>query len=167
MEGDLKPNRTATDISRLSILMELYEKPKHGYALIEALEERLGKHVSPSLIYPFLKTLEENGLVESHEEPIGSKQRKVYKLTNKGRTFALHVFQRVNEILSQAIEPNLTACANCGCKIYEGGYTTEIDGKKMAFCCVHCAKTYLEERERIQDHEYQTEKDPLNSHGGK
>ena len=167
MEEGLKPNRTATDISRLSILMELYESPKHGYALIEALEDRLGKNISPSLIYPFLKTLEENGLVEAHKESIGSKQRKVYKLTKKGRAFALHVFQRVNEILSQAIEPNLTACANCGCKIYEGGYTTEIDGKKIAFCCIHCAKTYLEERKHIQDHEDQTEEDHLNIRGGK
>ena len=130
------------------------------------LRHRLGRHVSPGLVYPFLKTLEDNGLVESHPEPVGSKQRKVYRLTEKGRTFALHVFQRVSEILSQAIEPSLTACANCGCKIYEGGYTTEIDGKKMAFCCIHCATTYVEERERIQGHEYRTENDHSNNHGG-
>lgn len=146
----LETDRMATDISRLSILMELYESPKHGYALIEALRHRLGRHVSPSLVYPFLKILEDNGLIESYLEPVGSKRRRVYKFTNKGRAFALRVFQRVSEILSQAIEPRLTACANCGCKIYEGGYTTEVEGKKMAFCCIHCAETYMEEGRRIK-----------------
>ncbi|MHA1652807.1 MAG: hypothetical protein ACTSVD_03475 [Candidatus Thorarchaeota archaeon] len=30
-------------------------------------------------------------------------------------------------------------------RIYEGGYHEEIDGRMMAFCCVHCAAAYKSE----------------------
>jgi hypothetical protein len=33
-------------------------------------------------------------------------------------------------------------CAHCGCKIYEGSYREEINGKEMSFCCIHCANHY-------------------------
>ncbi|MBS7641407.1 hypothetical protein KEJ12_07205 [Candidatus Bathyarchaeota archaeon] len=44
--------------------------------------------------------------------------------------------------MSVAIEPSLEVCANCGCKVYEGGHREVINGKEMAFCCVHCAESY-------------------------
>ncbi len=57
------------------------------------------------------------------------------------------LFKRFSELVSIAIEPSLYVCAHCGCKVYAGGYREFIDGKETAFCCMHCAHSYKEEKE--------------------
>lgn len=42
----------------------------------------------------------------------------------------------------EPIKEDLTTCAHCGCKVYEGAYKEEINGKELAFCCKHCARSY-------------------------
>jgi hypothetical protein len=54
------------------------------------------------------------------------------------------LFKRFAELVAIAIEPSLYVCAHCGCKVYEGGYHEVINGKEMAFCCMHCARSYKE-----------------------
>lgn len=137
----------SSDISRLCILMELYGGPLHGYALISRVRKRLGKDISPSLVYPFLRLMEEKGFVRHIEKPVGLKPRKVYELTEKGREFSERLFRRLSKIISLAIEPTLNECAHCGCKVYEGGHEEVIRGERMVFCCIHCAKSYLSEME--------------------
>ena len=48
---------------RLLVLQLLQEKPRHGYEIIKAIEERLGGAYSPSpgVVYPTLTLLEELG----------------------------------------------------------------------------------------------------------
>src|SRR5579872_6788926 len=55
---------------RLVIMALLEEKPRHGYEIIKALEERVGEGYSPSpgVIYPTLTLLEE---VRSEERRVG------------------------------------------------------------------------------------------------
>jgi DNA-binding PadR family transcriptional regulator len=65
----------------------LYEKPMHGYQLLEEIEERsCGCHkLEPGSIYTLLRRMEERGLLESKWEKIeGGPDRRVYKLTDKG-----------------------------------------------------------------------------------
>jgi len=46
-----------SDFSRVYILTILYERPAHGYEIISKFKKTIGKDVSPSLVYPFLKQL--------------------------------------------------------------------------------------------------------------
>jgi DNA-binding PadR family transcriptional regulator len=131
-----------SDFSRFYILAILYEGPSHGYSIISKFRKRIGKEVSPSLVYPFLKQLERKSLVRHVLKPVGAKQKKVFELTDKGKDLCTHLFKRFSDLVAVAIEPNLEICASCGCKVYEGGHREMIGGKEMTFCCVHCAKSY-------------------------
>ena len=133
-----------SDFSRFYILTILYEGPAHGYQILNRFKQRVKKEVSPSLVYPFLQQLEKKGLVKHTIKPVGEKEKKVFELTKKGRELCTVLFKRFAELVSIAIEPSLYVCAHCGCKVYEGGYRENIDGKETAFCCMHCARSYKE-----------------------
>jgi len=136
------------DFSRFYILTILYEGPQHGYSIISKFRKRIGKEISPSLVYPFLSQLEKKGLVNHSLMPIGEKKKKVFELTEKGRELCKQLFKRFSALVSVAIEPSLEVCASCGCKVYEGGHREKIKGKEMNFCCVHCAQSYKREASR-------------------
>ena len=137
-------NELISDFSRFYILTILYEGPTHGYSIISQFKKRVKKEISPSLVYPFLQQLEDKGLVKHTVKPVGDKERKIFKLTDEGRELCTGLFKRFAELVSIAITPSLDVCAHCGCKVYEGAHREVIDGKEMAFCCVHCAQSYKE-----------------------
>jgi DNA-binding PadR family transcriptional regulator len=70
---------------RYITLQLIAEKPRHGYEVIKAIEERLGGLYSPSpgVVYPTLTLLEELGYVTAAAE--GSK--KLYTVTPEGTAF--------------------------------------------------------------------------------
>jgi DNA-binding PadR family transcriptional regulator len=149
MPNNTKPenmDELISDFSRFYILTILYEGPTHGYSIISRFKKRVKKEVSPSLVYPFLQQLEEKGLVKHKIKPVGEKERKIFELTQEGRELCTGLFKRFAELLAIAIEPSLYICAHCGCKVYEGGYREIIDGRETAFCCIHCAHSYKEEK---------------------
>jgi len=139
-----------SDFSRFYILTILYEGPAHGYSILNHFKKRIGKEVSPSLVYPFLQQLEEKGLVKHTIKPVGEKEKKVFELTKEGKEVCTRLFKRFANLISIAIEPSLEVCAHCGCKVYEGGYRETIDEKEMTFCCMHCANSYKEEKKLIR-----------------
>jgi len=147
MSGEALDN-TIPDFTRFYILTILYEGPCHGYSVISRFRKRLGKDITPSLVYPFLQLLEQKGLVKHTIKPVGRKERKVYELTKEGRELCRRLFRRFATIVSTAIEPSLNVCIHCGCKMYEGGYTETINGKETMFCCKHCATSYKLERKQ-------------------
>lgn len=67
---------------RLLILYVLKNGPLHGYGIANELEKIFNYtyRPSPGILYPTLKSLEEEGLVVSWKEG----RRKLYKLTEKG-----------------------------------------------------------------------------------
>jgi DNA-binding PadR family transcriptional regulator len=71
---------------RYVLLQLIAEKPRHGYELIKAIEEKFGGMYSPSpgVIYPTLTLLEELGYL-SAEAAGGTK--KLYSLTEEGVNF--------------------------------------------------------------------------------
>ena len=135
-------NNLVSDFSRVYIMTILYESPVHGYQIISRFKNIIGKDVSPSLVYPFLKQLEEKGLVKHSLKPVGNKQKKVFELTEEGKKFSQQLFKRFSEIIGAAITPTLEVCANCGCKVLEGSYKEKIRDKELSFCCCHCAESY-------------------------
>jgi DNA-binding PadR family transcriptional regulator len=68
---------------RLVILALIAERPRHGYELIKAIEDRLGGAYSPSpgVVYPTLTLLEELGHVAVAPAEAG---RKLHTITDEG-----------------------------------------------------------------------------------
>ena len=68
---------------RLYLLALLSEGPRHGYEVIQDLEQRFNGLYSPSAgtVYPRLAKLEEEGLVERTDEG----RKAVYRITEAGR----------------------------------------------------------------------------------
>lgn len=66
----------------LSVLCQLGEE-KYGYALVQSMEEK-GVSIDPNTLYPLLRRLEKQGLLESSWETGGSKPRKYYRRTRQG-----------------------------------------------------------------------------------
>jgi DNA-binding MarR family transcriptional regulator len=139
-----------SDFSRFYILTILYERPAHGYSIINQFKKRVKKEISPSLVYPFLQQLEDKGLVKHSLKPTGDKIKKVFELTEEGRELCIGLFKRFATLVAIAIEPSIYICAHCGCKVYEGGHREIIDGKEIAFCCMHCAASYKECKKSIK-----------------
>ncbi|MEP7210816.1 MAG: PadR family transcriptional regulator, partial [Alphaproteobacteria bacterium] len=71
---------------RLLLLALIAEKPRHGYDLIKAIEERFagGYAPSPGAVYPTLTMLEEQDLIRA-EASEGSK--KLFAITPEGEAF--------------------------------------------------------------------------------
>ena len=71
---------------RVAVLAVLAEEPRHGYEVIQALEDKTGGawRPSPGSIYPNLQLLEDEGLARSVERD----GKRVYELTDAGRAEA-------------------------------------------------------------------------------
>src|SRR2546423_1684417 len=71
-----------------AVLLLLAEGPRHGYELIESLPELVGEErVDVGNLYRFLRTLEEDGIVESEwSADLPGPARRTYRLTDTGRT---------------------------------------------------------------------------------
>lgn len=131
------------NLVKFYVLLLLNESPRHGYEIIKEVGEKIGKKVSAGEIYPFFKLLKKHGHIESRK--IGAREKKVYYLTKDGKKFVKKILERFGSLIDIAIEPKLTVCAHCGCKVYKSGYTERIKKKPLTFCCVHCAKSYKNE----------------------
>lgn len=144
-----KLDNLMSDFSRFYILTILYEGPAHGYEIMSKFKERVGKTISPGLVYPFLAVMEELGYAAYESQMIGEKERKMYFLTEEGLDFTTKNFSRFASIISTALKTSLDVCAHCGCKVYEGAHTETIDGNETIFCCVHCADHSKYERNEM------------------
>ena len=83
---------------RLVILQLISEKPRYGYDIIKAIEEKLSGLYSPSpgVVYPTLTFLEEAGYATAATE--GNK--KVYAITDSGLTYLNENRDTVETILN-------------------------------------------------------------------
>jgi len=128
-------------ITKLCILALIDQSKLHGYEIIKEVEQKTGMKLSASHIYPFLKELKRNGFVIS-ERKRGGHEKNMHKMTPKGRKFYRKFLQRFSLMLESGIKNNITECYHCGCEIYKSHCYANIQGKKRAFCCMHCADAY-------------------------
>jgi PadR family transcriptional regulator PadR len=70
----------------LAVLLST-EKPEYGYSLVGLLQES-GIDVEQNTLYPLLRRLEQQGLMESIWDTGESRPRKYYRITDYGRTVA-------------------------------------------------------------------------------
>jgi DNA-binding PadR family transcriptional regulator len=85
------------------ILQLLDEKPRHGYEIIKALEERFGGMYSPSAgtVYPTLTLLEDLGYASVAVEEGG---KKIYSITDEGRAYLAQNRSAVDDIFERISE---------------------------------------------------------------
>ncbi len=85
---------------RLALLGLLAERPRHGYELMKALEERSGGayRASAGTIYPTLQMLEDEGLAAVQHE----NGKRVYRVTEEGRALLEEEQETVEEIWRRA-----------------------------------------------------------------
>ena len=89
------------------ILQLLDEKPRHGYEIIKALEERFGGMYSPSAgtVYPTLTLLEDLGYARVNVEEGG---KKIYSITDEGRAYLAQNKSAVDDIFERIAELGAT-----------------------------------------------------------
>jgi DNA-binding PadR family transcriptional regulator len=94
--GEGRGHRFERGDLRYVLLERLANQPAHGYEIIRALEERFHGFYSPSpgVVYPTLQWLEELGYVTAAE----ADGRKVYTITEQGRSFLADGGPRIAEI---------------------------------------------------------------------
>jgi DNA-binding PadR family transcriptional regulator len=82
------------------ILQLLDEKPRHGYEIIKALEERFGGAYTPSAgtVYPTLQLLEDLGYATVATEEGG---KKIYSITDQGRAYLAENRSAVDDIFER------------------------------------------------------------------
>ncbi len=116
------------------------EKPKHGYEIMKELEEKIGKKISTSQVYPFLEILQKESFIKI--DKTGARDKIVYSITPKGEDFTKKTLSRSGDLFYLALKPRVSICAHCGCKVIEGGYKEKIQGRELAFCCHYCAESF-------------------------
>jgi PadR family transcriptional regulator PadR len=82
----MKPDAVRGRLDGL-ILAVLEDGPRHGYAIIEALQARSqGRLDLPTgTVYPALRRLERAGLLSGTWSTVGGRERRTYTLTRAGR----------------------------------------------------------------------------------
>ncbi len=78
------------------ILRLLWEKPMHGYEVMQALEAEAGGwySASPGSVYPVLQLLQDQGYVTSEDRD----GKRVYTITEAGRAFLTEHSERVDDV---------------------------------------------------------------------
>ena len=126
-----------TNLVKFYMVFLLNKSPKHGYELIKELKKCFGKEISAAHVYPFLKLLEKNRLI-GHKK-VEAREKKKYFITQKGRVFSKDLLSRFNDILDSMVAAKIKKCYHCNCEIYKNGFEKKVNGKKLTFCCKHCA----------------------------
>ncbi|WP_374727509.1 PadR family transcriptional regulator [Haloactinomyces albus] len=87
------------------LLATLDGRQLHGYAIIEALQQRSGGAVDlpTGTVYPALRRLERAGYVCSEWSTVGGRRRRTYRLTRSGMG-TLHAERRAWREFTAAIE---------------------------------------------------------------
>lgn len=86
----------------LFVLGELMTEAKHGYALQHILRDTVGpaRKISWGTLYPLISRLIESGKIYQRQEPNeGGRQKKIYELTEYGRT-------RFYDLMAKPLEPH-------------------------------------------------------------
>lgn len=105
MANSAEINEIVSDFSRVYILTILHEGPVHGYQIISKFKKVIGKDVSPSLVYPFLKQLEQKGLVTHTLKPVGAKRGRFSNLLQMAKSSASNCLSGFQSLLASRWSP--------------------------------------------------------------
>ncbi|MCR3956181.1 MAG: PadR family transcriptional regulator [Gudongella sp.] len=91
----------------LAVLSQL-DKPEYGYSLMGILEEE-GLQIDQNTLYPLLRRLEKQGMLESIWNVEGSRPRRYYKISSLGisvRQNLISEWKDLNKVIENLIGGN-------------------------------------------------------------
>jgi DNA-binding PadR family transcriptional regulator len=100
MEAELR--RGVVQLVALSLL----DTPRYGYDLVRLLGET-GFDVEEGTLYPILRRLEQQGVLDSSWDTGGARPRKYYRLSEQGRAYLgelVEAWQRVRDATDAALK---------------------------------------------------------------
>ena len=97
------------------ILQYLEQQSMHGYQLITTIRKGFGVYFGPSTIYPLLGQLEKKGYVKSTWNMNTERPRKIYQLTNDGKTALNFTENSLNLICKNITNDNKILIQSNGC----------------------------------------------------
>ncbi len=106
---DEKINPFITEMNRgfLQIITLIaLEKPMYGYAMIQFFK-KMAYEVEESTLYPLLRRLEKNKLVQSKWNVEGNRPKKFYQITDKGREvrkIIVEFWKKQNNVLNTMLK---------------------------------------------------------------
>jgi PadR family transcriptional regulator, regulatory protein PadR len=89
----------------LGVLSQLSEK-EYGYSLIQKLQDHQFE-IEAGTLYPLLRRLEKQGLLESSWELIDNRPRRYYQISEEGRKLYISLkqeYQSLNTMMNQLIQ---------------------------------------------------------------
>lgn len=95
-------------VLQMQILWLLSKGPSHGYELMKKLTKLKKKEITQGALYPTLQKLERKGLIEVKRE--GSRGKKVYRLTGKGKEYMQQICRDFCEIFAGIYKDFYCAC---------------------------------------------------------
>jgi DNA-binding PadR family transcriptional regulator len=118
---------------RYVVLRLLEEKPRHGYEIIKALEERFSGAYAPSpgVVYPTLQLLEDQGFARVRPEAEG---KKVYEITDEGRAYLAEnrdavdtIFERISKLVGHFMDEPMTEVHGAFRRVGKATYSRATD----------------------------------------
>ena len=118
---------------RYVVLRLLEEKPRHGYEIIKALEERFGGTYAPSpgVVYPTLQLLEDLGYARIVP---GDQGKKTYEITDAGRQYLGEnrdtvdsIFDRISKLVGHFLDEPMAEVHAAFRKVGKATYSRATD----------------------------------------
>ncbi|MEM0007742.1 MAG: PadR family transcriptional regulator [Candidatus Bathyarchaeia archaeon] len=97
MEENLKKEivqHITKNLLDIQIMCLVSKEPAWGYKIKKQIEAFSGLKIRHGALYPLLKKLENKGLIKSQKQQQGKRTRKVYTITDKGKTY-INVYYHV------------------------------------------------------------------------
>ena len=93
----------------LHILLAVSDEPRHGYAIVQEIEERTkgAVHLGTGTLYTALKRLRADGLIEEVADTASAeagRKRRTYGLTKKGRAALTQQTDRLRVLFEHAVQ---------------------------------------------------------------
>jgi len=88
----------------LSVLSQLYTQ-EYGYSLIQKITDK-GMNIDAGTLYPLLRRLEKQGLLDSSWDIYENRPRRYYKLNSQGEELLKQLtseWNQLNQIISQCL----------------------------------------------------------------
>lgn len=89
----------------LSLINDSSTRGTHGYAIFTAIQRKFGVRLGPSTLYPELKHLEGQGLIESQWDFAVGKARRQYRITRRGQALLKEYYTEFKVVI-----PAFVAC---------------------------------------------------------
>lgn len=93
---------------RIHILHHASKEPVYGAWLIQELA-RHGYELSPGTLYPALHALERDGYLSREVRVIEGRQRKYYRITDRGQMVLVEARGRIAEVVHEVLDEEADA----------------------------------------------------------